>query len=96
MHNFFSESSLAGKFADGWAIRGITVLQSGQPYSIIDYSGAVGSIFYGIYNGITNPIVPLAPGCTPQSAFTGYTGTSAGLPALNAACFTYPFSPRAP
>ena len=63
---FFPESSLAGKFADGWAIHGITVLQSGQPYSIIDYSGAVGSIFYGVSDGITNPIVPLAPGCTPQ------------------------------
>src|SRR6202040_3154250 len=36
VHNFFSEASFAGKFADGWAIRGITVLQSGKPYSIID------------------------------------------------------------
>ncbi len=90
LHNFFSESSLAGKFADGWALRGITVLQSGQPYSIIDYTGAVGSIFYGVNNGITNPIVPLAPGCTPQSALTGNNGTTPGLPALNAACFTVP------
>jgi hypothetical protein len=90
MHNFFSESSLAGKFADGWAIRGITVLQSGQPYSIIDYSGAVGSIFYGTSDGITNPIVPLAPGCTPQKAFTGASGTIPGHPALNASCFNVP------
>ena len=37
----------------------MTVLQSGQPYSVIDYSGAVGSIFYGVNDGITNPIVPL-------------------------------------
>ncbi len=44
---FFAESSLTGKFADGWAVEGLTVLQSGQPYSVIDYSGAVGSIFYG-------------------------------------------------
>jgi hypothetical protein len=90
LHNFFSESSFAGKFADGWALRGITVLQSGQPYSVVDYTGAVGSIFYGVNNGITNPIVPLAPGCTPQSALTGYNGTTPGLPALNAACFTVP------
>ena len=71
-------------------LRGITVLQSGQPYSVIDYSGAVGSIFYGVSNGITNPIVPLAPGCTPQSALTGNNGTTPGLPALNADCFTVP------
>ena len=66
------------------------MLQSGQPYSVIDYTGAVGSIFYGVNNGITNPIVPLAPGCTPQSALTGNNGTTPGLPALNAACFTVP------
>ncbi len=90
MHNFFPESSVAGKFADGWALRGITVLQSGQPYSIVDYSGAVGSIYYGVSDGITNPIVPLAPGCSPQSALTGHNGTSPGLPALNADCFTEP------
>jgi len=90
LHNFFAENSVAGKFADGWAVRGITVLQSGQPYSIVDYSGAVGSIYYGVNDGITNPIVPLAPGCTPQNAVTGHNGTSPGLPALNPDCFTEP------
>ena len=52
---FFSGSSLKGKIADGWAISGLTVIQSGQPYSVVDYSGAVGSIFYGVNDGITNP-----------------------------------------
>ena len=87
---FFKESSVAGKFADGWGVSGITVLQSGQPYSIIDYSGAVGSIFYGVADGITNPIVPLAPGCTPQNARTGYSGANPDNPALNPNCFTLP------
>ena len=86
---FYGESSFAGKFADGWAISGLTVLQSGQPYSIVDYSGAVGSIFYGVNDGITNPIVPLAPGCTPKSALTGASGAYGPL-ALNADCFTLP------
>ena len=71
---FFSASSLKGKIANGWAIHGITVVQSGQPYSIIDYTGAVGSIFYSVYDGITNPIVPLAPGCTAKNAVTGASG----------------------
>lgn len=87
---FYSESSVAGKFADGWGLEGLTILQSGQPYSVIDYSGAVGSIFYGTSDGITNPIVPLAPGCTPKSAMTGHSGATPGLPALNADCFTLP------
>jgi len=86
---FFSASSLKGKIADGWAIHGITVIQSGQPYSIIDYTGAVGSIFYSVYDGITNPIVPLAPGCTPKNALTGASGASI-TPALKASCFTLP------
>ncbi|HWZ57000.1 MAG TPA: TonB-dependent receptor [Verrucomicrobiae bacterium] len=87
---FFPTTEIRGKFADGWAIQGLIVIQSGQPYSMVDYSGAVGSIFYSINDGITNPIVPLAPGCTPQSALTGTLGNTPGRPALKASCFTVP------
>jgi hypothetical protein len=86
---FFSTSTLKGKIADGWSINGDTVIQSGQPYSIIDYTGAVGSIFYSVYDGITNPIVPLAPGCTPKNAVTGASGAFS-TPALKSSCFTLP------
>jgi hypothetical protein len=91
---FFSATSVKGRIADGWALSGLTVIQSGQPYSVVDYSGAVGSIFYGVNDGITNPIVPLS-GCTPQQAVTGASGTNAisGEPntyALNANCFGIP------
>ena len=72
--NLFSASTLKGKIVDGWTISGSGVFQSGQPYSIIDYTGAVGSIFYSVYDGIINPIVPLAPGCTPKNAVTGSSG----------------------
>jgi hypothetical protein len=65
------------------------VIESGQPYSVIDYTGAVGSIFYGTTDGIINPIVPLAPGCTAYNAVTGATGAGA-TPALKASCFTLP------
>jgi hypothetical protein len=85
----FKEDNLAHKVADGWQLQGLTVLQSGQPYSVIDYSGAVGSVFYGTSDGITNPIVPLAPGCSAKSALTGHSGAF-GIPALNASCFTLP------
>jgi len=87
---FFAPGSWKGRFADGWGISGLTVIQSGQPYSIVDYSGAVGSIFYGTNDGITNPIVPLASGCTPQKAETGFSGVVDGKPALDASCFTIP------
>jgi hypothetical protein len=86
---FVGESSFASKFTNGWAIQSLIVVQSGQPFSIIDYSGAVGSIFYDVSDGITNPIVPLAPGCTAKSALTGASGAF-GQPALRASCFTLP------
>lgn len=91
-----NQHTLAGKIADGWSLVGLTVLQSGQPYSIIDYSGAIGSIYYSTFDGITNPIVPLAKGCTPKNATTGSTGAFYvvdGKAALNPACFTLPLLP---
>ena len=83
-------ASLKSRFTNGWAVEGLAIFQSGQPFSVIDYSGAVGSVFYGVSDGITNPIVPLAPGCSPKTAVTGHSGATPGLPALNAACFTIP------
>jgi hypothetical protein len=85
---FFSGSSFKSKIGNGWAISGLTVIQSGQPYSVIDYSGAVGSIYYGVNDGITNPIVPLN-NCSPQQAVTGASGAGS-KPALDASCFTVP------
>ena len=85
----FSTASLKGKLANGWAISGLTVIQSGQPYSVVDYSGAVGSIFYGTSDGITNPIVPLVS-CSPKQALTGASGATPGKPALNPSCFGVP------
>ena len=89
----FSATSLKGYLANGWAISGLAVIQSGQPYSVVDYTGAVGSIFYGVNDGITNPIVPLS-GCSPKQAMTGasgahYNGDPKTL-ALDPHCFGLP------
>jgi hypothetical protein len=91
--DFVHEHNVESYFANGWSLVGLTVLQSGQPYSIVDYSGAIGSIYYSTFDGITNPIVPLAPGCTAKSAKTGSSGAfyvGDGKTALNPACFTLP------
>jgi hypothetical protein len=85
----FQPDTWQAKVANGWAIEGLTILQSGQPYSVIDYSGAVGSIFYGTSDGITNPVVPLGS-CSPSKALTGASGATPGAPALDANCFTLP------
>jgi hypothetical protein len=88
---FAAKHSLQSYFINGWSLVGLTVLQSGQPYSVIDFTGAVGSIYYSTNNGITNPIVPLAAGCTPKNALTGKSGAfGPNDPALKADCFTVP------
>ncbi|MGA7242383.1 MAG: TonB-dependent receptor [Terracidiphilus sp.] len=95
---FANAHSLVGRFVDGWSLVGLAVLQSGQPYSVIDFSGAIGSIYYSTADGITNPIVPLANGCTAKSAMSGHSGAwtpvlgQAGA-ALKASCFTLPLLP---
>ncbi len=94
----FATDTLAGKALDAWSIHGSAVIQSGQPYSVIDYSGAVGSIFYSTFNGIENPILALAPGCSKKSAVTGKSGAfydpdTGANPALKATCFQIPLIP---
>jgi hypothetical protein len=83
--------SWLAKAVNGWAIEGITVLQSGQPYSVEDYSGSVASLYYSTNDGITNPIIPLATGVTPKQALTGHSGAFPGFPALNSSAFAIPF-----
>jgi hypothetical protein len=84
------DSSWQGKVGNGWSIEGLGIYQSGQPFSVIDYSGAVGSVYYGVSDGITNPIVPISSDCSMKQVVTGVSGATPGLPALNAACFTIP------
>jgi hypothetical protein len=77
-----------GQFIKGWIIAGQTVAQSGQPYSVYDFSGSVGSLYLGTSDYIGNPIVPLKPGVTaPQAQLQGTTGVNANNPVLNAADF---------
>ena len=40
-----------GRLVNGWVIGGRSVLQSGQPYAVYDYSGLGGRrIYYGTYD----------------------------------------------
>jgi hypothetical protein len=89
LRNFYADDSIKGAFTNGWSLNGITVLQSGQPFSVIDYTGAVGGIYYSVFDGVNNPVVPLAAGCSAKTASTGASGAF-GTPALKASCFTLP------
>lgn len=96
---FQHASQALSAVANGWGIQGVTIAQSGQPFSVIDFSGTAASIFFSADDFITNPILPLAPGITPKAATQGGTDnsfTSGGLagvrvPYINPNSFTIPF-----
>jgi hypothetical protein len=91
------DSGALAYLTNGWTIGGQTVAQSGQPYSVYDYSGSVASLYYGTSNYIGNPIVPLIPGVTPKQAATtgicpaGLVVVPTSLCKLNAADFAPQF-----
>jgi hypothetical protein len=87
-----AHSKSLGAIVNGWTIGGQTVAQSGQPYSVYDFSGSVASLYLGTSDYIGNPIVPLVPGVTAsQAQLQGTTGVNAGKPVLNAADFAPQF-----
>jgi hypothetical protein len=83
-------NGFVSKIVNGWGFSGITVAESGQPYSVIDYSGGVASIYYGGgQDAITNPIVPLVPGVTPaQAELQGTLGVNPAKPVLDVNSFS--------
>jgi hypothetical protein len=90
--SFAKNNKALGYAVNGWTWGGQTVAMSGQPYSVYDFSGSVAGIYYGTYDEISNPIVPLAPGVTAaQAKLQGTHGVNAGRPVLNAADFAPQF-----
>ena len=65
--NVAKEHSLASYFANDWHLTGIGILQSGEPYSLYEFYGAVGSIYFGNYPTLMNPVLgikdPSHPKC---------------------------------
>ena len=101
LYQFPSMSTGSGwlkQIVNGWGLNGVTTLQSGQPYSVNDYSGSAASIYWGGGNdNITNPIVPVggAGSTSTNPILQGTTGINALKPVLNAAAFGPP-TPYAP
>jgi hypothetical protein len=91
--SFSKTNSLLSKFTNGWGLSGITVVQSGQPYNIVDFSGAVAGLFYGTQVSILDPILGLAPGVSPSSAFlpgNPVVNPKGGLSVLDPSKFVIP------
>src|ERR1700722_7067969 len=94
-----TESRFVSNVVNGWGLQGVTVAQSGQPFSIIDFSGTAARIFFSADDFITNPILPLAPGISPKQATQGGTDNSftsgpnqgVRVPYINPNDFSIPF-----
>ena len=94
-----TESRFVSNVVNGWGLQGVTVAQSGQPFSVIDFSGTAASIFFSADDFITNPILPLAPGISPKQATQGGTDNSFAsgpnqgvrVPYINPNDFSIPF-----
>lgn len=83
----------ANHVVNGWGVSGLVAAESGQPYSVIDFSGGVASIFFGGGNDfVTNPLVPIgAVGSTSTKAvLQGTLGVNPSNPVLNPAAFGIP------
>jgi len=71
------ETALAEVIND-WSLSGLATLQSGEPYSLYEYNGAVASAQLGYYPSLINPILPIANPRNPHSALTGNPGRFRG------------------
>jgi hypothetical protein len=76
--------AFAGKFLNGWAVSGVTVFQSGQPFNPYDYSGAVAGQYYATTVNVLDPVIGLTPGTTPaQARLQGTTGINPSSPSID-------------
>lgn len=70
--------------ANGWTLNGIVSLQSGQPYNIYDFSGAVAAVYNSTTINIADPIIGFTPGTSySQLKLQGTTGVSPSSPLID-------------
>jgi hypothetical protein len=76
--NFAKAHSLASYFANDWHLTGVGILQSGEPYSLYEFYGAVGSINFGNYPTLMNPVLGIKDPSHPGTVLTGNKGPFRG------------------
>jgi hypothetical protein len=85
--NAAKPETLLSWFTNDWHLSGLVVAQSGEPYSLYEFYGAVGSIFFGDFPTLMNPVLPIANPSNPKSALTGHSGAfrsgSSYIPAID-------------
>jgi hypothetical protein len=65
----------ASYFTNDWHLTGTGTLQSGEPYSLYEFYGAVGSINFGNFPTLMNPVLGIKDPKSAKSAMTGNKGS---------------------
>ncbi len=76
--NMVKSSNFASYIFNDWHFTGIGTLQSGEPYSLYEFYGAVGSINFGNFPTLMNPVLGIKDPKHPNTAFTGNKGSFRG------------------
>ena len=76
-----SQKGALASVVNGWGLSGFTTLQSGQPYNLYDFSGAVSSLYNSTNVNISDPLLGFIPGVTiPQVTLQGMHGIDVTKP----------------
>jgi len=85
MYQFPGKEGVLAPLLNGWAFSGVTTLQSGQPYNLYDYSGAVAGLFNSTTVNIADPVLGFSPTVSiPQIKLQGTTGVNPAKPLFDA------------
>jgi hypothetical protein len=68
----------ASAVVNGWNLNGTAIAQSGEPYSLYEFYGAVGSITFGDFPTLMNPVLGIKNPSNPKAALTGNKGDVRG------------------
>jgi hypothetical protein len=76
--NIARAHSALSYLTNSWNLDGIAILQSGEPYSLYEFYGAVGSVYFGNFPTLLNPVLPIKDPQHPKNALTGNSGAFRG------------------
>jgi len=76
--NIAQPHTFLSRVTNDWSLTGIGIVQSGEPYSLYEFYGAVGSINFGDYPLLMNPVLPVKNPKAVKQALTGNKGSFRG------------------
>jgi carboxypeptidase family protein len=76
--NIAKAHSALSYLTNDWHLTGVGILQSGEPYSLYEFYGAVASLYYGDFPTLLNPILPVKDPANVKRQLTGNSGQYRG------------------